>query len=253
MKFDILILSTEKDFCKLPYVLKSIKENIDGYDNIYIISPSKVTYDGDFINILDKDAIELTDETKNKWEEFKKSGNFTRHNHSWLWQQFIKLFQNVTQDNYLIVDSDIIINRKLDVICDNKPNFLLGTNQYTFEYFDYMKKMLNLEKIFHFSFINEIMFIDRNIIRDILKKFNNNHNDFIIKSVEIMNNDCFISEFEMYGNYTIKNFTQSYNVKYIKNKIIGKCELWSVEEIERVIEYYKRDMSLDIFSMHSWM
>ena len=66
MTFDVLILSTKKDFNKLPYVIDNITHKISGINQIFIISPEKISISG-VNNVLDDDALILNESTRNSW------------------------------------------------------------------------------------------------------------------------------------------------------------------------------------------
>ena len=181
--------------------------------------------------------------------KFKENKNFTRQKPNWIYQQYIKLFQTVTQDKYLIVDSDVIINKRIEIV---KPTFFLGRDQYNKEYFFHLKELLGLNRIYNHSFINEIMLIDRDVIRDILKNFNNDYNNFIDKSISKLNNSSFLSEYELYGNYTMYKFPDKYEIIKLKTELNGKNSFWSKSDIENLIERNKNS-DYDIISLHSWI
>jgi len=233
MKYDIVIVATNKDFHKIKYVYESIIKNIKPmYNKIYCFCPE---YPVDRIEnihyILDKDILDINISN-------------IMFNPTWIYQQYLKLLQNITLDNYLIIDADIIINRAINIFND-KPNFILGTNINSKSFFEYSKLMFDIVREYDYSFINDIMLFDRNIIKEmILTKFNNIE-DFIKKSNNIITNKCFISEYELYGNYVYKNHKNDYN--YIKLKTLKNYDQndWTPEYIEKYIEKYK-DSNIDI-------
>jgi hypothetical protein len=252
MNFDIVILSHKKDYNKLPFLINSVRENIHGFGDIHVISPEEITDKiSGVLYYTDDEALPLNDETKKLWTEWSNSGVFTRQSPNWIKQQFIKLFQIVTKKDYLIIDSDIILIKKLEVISNGKPNLFLGRNQYNYEYFTFMKNILSLDKEIDRSFICELMFFKKDIIHNILSDFDGDYNNFIKKSISLINNNCFISEFELYGNYTMKNFPTYYQFKNLNCSLNGKHSEWRDNEIFENVEKYKNS-EYDLISLHSW-
>lgn len=253
MSFDIIILSHNKDYNKLPYLIESVKNNVIGFKDIHIISPDKIIdkIEGVYYH-TDKEALPFNAETNKLWDEWVKSNSFTRQKPNWILQQFIKLFNVVTKNDYLIIDSDIIFIKKIDVVENEKPNFFLGRNQYNREYFTFMKNILSLEKMNDWSFICELMLFKKNIINDMLNNhFKGDYNEFIKQSIRLINNNCFISEFELYGNYVMKKFPNEYNFKKINCSLDGKHSEWDDKDILKNIEYYKNS-EYDVITIHSW-
>lgn len=82
MKFDIFITAAPKDYNKLPYVLSSIHQNIKGFDEIIICSPTEIYLD--VKQVRDKDILDI---------------NLSKINYrsNWIYQQFLKLFQFITE------------------------------------------------------------------------------------------------------------------------------------------------------------
>lgn len=246
--FDILILSAEKDFNKIKFVYESINKNIDNFDNIHCITNIKIDdkYKVSDINYHTDDDVLNFDYSKFNGNVLKRKG--------WYKQQYIKMFQSVTSDNYLVVDSDIFFNKKIDIITD-KPSFFFGRDQYHIPYFQFMEKLLKLEKSYNFSFINEIMFFKREYINEILKKLNVDSNGFFNISVDIlneMNQDAGMSEYELYGNFVTKYFPNSYNYNHIKTYLGGKYSIWNDQDVYNYIKSFEKS-DFDIVSMHSWI
>lgn len=246
--FDILILSAEKDINKVKFVYESINRNISGFNKIYCVSNININSSlkiDDIQYFNDLDVINF-DFSKFKGNVLKRRG--------WYIQQFIKLFQNITLPEYLVVDSDIFFNKKIEILNDGKPSFFFGRDQYHAPYFTFMKSLLNLDKCYNLSFINEIMYFKKEYIDDLLNKIGIDSKDFFNLSVEILNklnHDAGMSEYELYGNYVTKYFSNSYNYRQIKTYLGGKYDIWSEQEIINYIKMFD-NQDYDIISMHTW-
>lgn len=228
--YDILILCASKDFDKFKYVYKSL-QNLSGYDKIYCISDHPINKKIDGVNYLqDKDVIDF---------DFSRFTGNILLNKGWYIQQFIKLFQQVTSDSYLVIDSDTCIVRKIDIIENDKPAFLIGTDLYNEPYFNLMEKVFNLEKVYNSSFINEIMYFKREIINEMLSFYRIDKYgffDLVVEELNRANKTSGFSEYEFYGNYVTKYFPDAYNYKKIVSSSKSKMSEWDEHEINKYIE-----------------
>jgi hypothetical protein len=249
MVYDVLIPAAEKDFVKLRFVWESIIENLTGFDKIYCISNVEMPQS------MKLPAVEYyTDADVVDFDFMRLTGNMKSHE-GWYVQQYVKLFQNVTSDNYLEVDADVFFNRRVDIIENDKPTFLFGGNQYHAPYFNLMKNLFNLDKVYPYSFINETMFFKREIINHLLASIGVDRNGFfelVLNEVNRVNQMSGFSEYELYGNYVTKNFVDLYNYKYLKTHPEGKDRVWKEDEVCEYVNSFK-ETDYDLISMHSWI
>jgi len=244
--FDILITIAKKDFNKTSFLMESILKNVKYFEEIYCVSdkevPKKFKIDG--VNYFTDDEVIDFDFSKIDME----------YRRGWYRQQFIKLFQEITQDNYLVIDGDIFINKPIEISSDT-PYFFIGMDQYHLPYFHFLKDVMSLDKVYPRSFICEMMFFKRNIIRHILEKMNVDKYQFFdicTDGINKINNASGFSEYEMYGNYVTKNFPDFYGYKDIKVLHQHRKREWEDEEIKKHINKYIGS-EYDIFTMHSWI
>ena len=246
--YDILIPAAEKDFIKLRFSYDSIIKNLNGFDKIHCITNEKVPRHLLISGVeyyLDKDVVDF---------DFSLFSGKVRAGRGWYIQQFIKLFQQVTADDYLEVESDIVFNRPIDIIRNGKPTFLFGRDQHHLPYFRFMKEMLGLEKVYKHSFINETMYFKREIIKHMVSSTGLTKYGFFAKAVRILNEineTSGLAEYELYGNYATKYFKDTYNYKNIRTFVGGKRGRWTKEEIKRHINFYK-DKDYDMVGLHTW-
>lgn len=242
--FDILLTIAEKDFNKLRFVISSIQKYVSGFHAIHCISnvPVKEKFVGVQYHI-DDEVIDF---------DFTKIDMENRR--GWYKQQFIKLFQNVTADNYLVVDADVYINRPMEINIAH-PFFLFGRDQYHLPYFRFMKEVLDLDKVYPHSFICETMFFKRSVMQYMLNELNVDKYEFFdicAKKINEINNGSSFSEYEMYGNYVTKNWKNFYQYKNIKVLHQHKRRQWTNEEIKSCISKYE-NTDYDILTMHTWL
>jgi len=242
--FDLVIMAAQKDFNKLGYLYQSIRDNIGGYGTIYYITdvPVKNKFLG-ITYVTDNEIIDF---------DFTKIRDKSRH--GWYRQQFIKLFQDITWNDYLVVDGDVWINKKME-IDEKKPVFYLGVDQNHSPYFKLMKNVANLDRVYSHSFICEIMLFKRDLISLMLKELGMSKVEFFNRCVEEINNNDHpsgFSEYEFYGNYVTKNWPNMYEYKHINIMERAKKRAWTNKEIEQQIKVCK-DLNYDLLTMHSWI
>ena len=246
--YDILIPASEKDFIKLRFVWESIINNLAGFDKIYCISKAKMP-----VNLRLPSVNYFTDSDIINFD-FKFTGVIKGHE-GWYIQQYIKLFQQVTSDDYLEVDADVFFNKKVNIIENGKPCFLFGRDQHHIPYFNLMEKLFDIERVCPHSFINETMFFKRSIIKHFLDSFKVDARGFfemIISEVNRVNQMSGFSEYEFYGNYVTKYFKDYYNYKNLKTYLGGKYGQWTENEVRQYVNGFKGS-DYDLISMHSWM
>jgi len=244
-KPDIFITTTEKDYNKLPYVLDSINRNIE-YNKIIFCSPTEIPLDVE--QFRDKEILDI-DISRFKYRKF------------WVYQQFLKLFQDITSDFYITIDSDTIINKPLKFfqfvglqgeIEAFKPIWYKGWNQNNAPYYEYNKAMFGFDRVVNHTFLADMNFFDRNTINGMLHDYNYTVDSFIEKSFDVINDHCYPSEADIYGNYYSKHISPDlYIIKDLKTECVGKNGLWTKEEIENRISS-RINSDLDTFSLHSW-
>jgi hypothetical protein len=235
--YDVLVVVAEKDYNKLDFLIKSLENLIPQPENICIVSPTDVVKKHKkCLYYLDDDVLKI-DKSKIDYRP------------NWIYQQFIKLLQNITPNsNYLVIDSDIFLNKQINVFSNDKPNFFITVNQYHQPYFNFLSHF-GINKLTNVSFISEIMMFNKDKIREFLNFIGHDSNSFLSKSIELIDKDCYISEFEFYGNMILTKYPNSYNFKNIKTKVFGKQSIWDNDEISNIINMNK---DLDIISYHTW-
>ena len=236
MIYDIVIVASEKNYINIKYIYDSILKNITPeWNQIYCFCPSYPAEKIDGIEyVLDSEVLN----TNISEIPFKPN---------WIYQQYMKLLQIITLDNYLIIDGDLIINKPINIFENDKPNFLFGNDANYSPFFNYSKYLFNIGREINQSFISEIMLFERKFVNELLKRFENKEK-FIFESNKIINKDCFISEYELYGNFIYKNHKYDYNYKNIKYMENRNTLPWTIKSLEDYIEKYK-SFNFDILSI----
>ena len=254
MSYDIFIVSAPKDQNKLRFVLEAVVANLKGFENIYICTPSWM--DDEFISTLHfpinyRIDMQVLKAIPQKW----------KHRPSWVYQQFLKLFQNETKnDYYFVVDSDTIINKPMEVfdICEDvKPIWRTSWEQNNRPYYNFQEKMFGYGRVYNHSFLADMGFYSKSIVREMLSKFDYTIDSFIAKTYQIVNKECYPSEADIYMSYVIKHHPDKYVIKHIDNKCDAKHHdnplhhAWSEEDVRQHINKM-RFTNYHTFALHSW-
>lgn len=237
MKYDLVVPTAPKDYIKISECIT--RANTYLYpkpQNIYIVAKNKIKI-ACVETIIESSALPI------KVEDIK----YRRA--PWIYQQIIKLCQDFTEcDNYLCMDSDIFLNKTIEVFTDGKPNFFKTRPQYHQPYFTFMKKIFDLERVWPETFIADITFFKKEICREIIP----NIQDFVRRLNEIISDDCLLGEPELYGNYIQKNYPGSYNFSDLKMHSLGRYlpDQWSQSDIEYELRNLPKEF--DALALHSW-
>lgn len=249
MNFDIFLCCAKKDYIKLPYTLKAIQENVPGYENIYICTPTPIdigVQESSIHYFLDK---EILDVDPLLW----------RHRPSWVYQQFLKLFQRVSKnDFYVTIDTDNLINRNLPFFTDEgKPIWYSSVPHNHTQYFNFQEKMLGFGRVFEQSFVADMNFFSKSMVNEMLASGGYTLESFIKKSQEIIDSTCYPAEPEIYGGYMHISHPGFYAFRELKTIIRGKPQenpidtVYTHEEIENIIRSSK-ELDYDVITLHSW-
>jgi hypothetical protein len=240
MKFDIFITATEKDFNKLPFVVDSIYRfclNLQDLDQIYICSPNGTKFPFG-ISVKDSDVLSFDRER-------------IKYRKNWCFQQFLKLFQNVTKnDFYYTIDADTIWNQPFELFSNGVPVWYIGWSQRNQPYYSFNSMMFPNTFEPRSTYLADMNLFSKSVIRNMLHKFSYTQESFIDKACDIITEYCYPSEADIYGNY-LYNFNVPYCYKHLKTICNGKDRYWEDSEIGDYINQMRLS-NYDTFSMHSW-
>lgn len=249
--YDIFIPIAPKDYNKLKFLLKSIEENLSGYEGIYITSPDNKVLN--FINYKNENEYYFTDKQILNLDILK-----CKYRPGWQYQMFLKMFQNITKnDYYLTIDSDIIFNKPLSLFEDGKPIMYVGWEQHHRPYFEYQEKLFNLPRIYPHTFICDMNFFNKNVWKMFLDYYNYTPYTLWDKTCEISNENCRPAEPEIYGQYVWKQYSGMYIIKqlnfFTEGRLNNNCETlpWSDLDYQNFINRGKQS-GMDLTAAHSW-
>jgi hypothetical protein len=173
----------------------------------------------------------------------------------WYRQQFIKWFQNVTSDDYLVSESDNIYMKKVKIFEGDKPIFILGNDQYHVPYYKFTETLFGFGREYPYSFINEIMLLKRDIIKEFVSSMGMTKYGFFAMIAAELNRTqelSGMSDYDLYGNYVTKYHKDMYAIEYVKFIHLSKPRSWTEDEIKDAIEKHRKS-DISMLKMHTWL
>jgi len=216
--FDIIIPVGPNDKNIIYTQIEYTQKNIIGYRNIYIIS-----YNPDIrINgciTIDENIFPFTLKTVSNFH-----GILDRN--GWYLQQLLKLYALITipgiLERCLVIDSDTFFLKPTKFIVNNKCLYNYGT-EYHKPYFEHMFKLyddlIKVDK--DKSGICHHMMFEKIYICELINKIEEKHQDkfynVFLKFVNHIDNTLSgASEYEIYFNYILKNYTNKIEIRELK-------------------------------------
>ena len=178
---------------------------------------------------------------------------------NWIYQQMLKLFQDVTETNfYLTVDCDSILVRDLRFFNDHgQPVWYKGWDQNESPYYNFNSKMIGIQKVVDHTFLADMNFMNKTVVKYMLDINGMSVVDFINKSFNIVDMICHPSEADLYGQFAATYFPDMYEVREMKQFNNGKHNdnpnaiIWDSEEISDTIN--KNECGdYDVIQFHTW-
>lgn len=244
-RYEILIPSHPKDHNKLPYVLERAFRFTDAA-HIHIVAPdsSKIKHlAGSTISVYDDaDVLPIGK------SHFKCRGG-------WVLQQFIKLFQSVTTNWFLGMDSDLLLNSRYPVFEKGKPVITLARDPFQTsslaQYDEFNKRMIGVSRAAPFGFLSDCTLYNRGIIAEMLVENGHTVESFLSKAAEIISPNCLPGDAELYGNWLWHRHPNLYIAVTRLNWMNGKYEGEKYTEAE-IEELLSTPTNADTISIHSW-
>jgi hypothetical protein len=247
-KYDIVIVSHEKDFNNIKFIVEHAQKNLE-FESVHLILSEREEYQ-------DLDLLKtLTDKPVYKHKEsdiLKIDRSRIKHRPNWIYQMLLKIFQNVTEnDNFLIIESDCIILKKLDFFENDKTTFYLCRDQDHLPYFEFSNKILGIGREYNHSFISEFIMYDKEMISDLLRKCNcNDVYDFLELIYDNVTPTCYPADYELYGNFCYKFHPDKFQTKNLEYHFEGRdWARWTDPEILNLIRTHGNK---DVMSFHVW-
>lgn len=244
---DLFIPAAPKDYVKLPFVLDSVDRYLPDIVSAHIVTRAAIEPIGSFrfqVHYhLDRDVLDY---------------DYTRFQFrlTWVYQQFLKLFQNVTEDWYLVMDADRFINRTLRLFYGEFPvMFLRDRDEYHPPYFEYSQQMIGVGKVYPHSFLSECTLYSRSFIEAMLVDGDYTPREWLERSAAIITHDCCIADAELYGSFMYARYPDVYHLETLRDFMIGKYANqgeWTSQEVADYVAEMRQHADVDFFTAHSW-
>jgi hypothetical protein len=229
-----LVIFCKSDYRKLlPYCCYGAETFIkDKIISKTIITEKYFRYEG-YDTLTDQEIWNLID---SKWE-YEDLYSMGLYKPGWIKQQILKLsLDNFFEGDILILDADLIFLRPIKFIENKKYNFYLGY-EYDERYFLMNDILLDLDKQTskYQSFIIDFGIFNSNILKKIRNEIENKHQKYWLEVIgeymtpsvvhenfyknlsskfnykEYIFKTPILSEYELYGNYFFKKYTNKIN------------------------------------------
>jgi hypothetical protein len=188
------------------YCIESIQNSVlDNILSINIVSNLKIDID-DANLILDRDF----------WKTLDPDWNYRElYNANWTKQQIFKLnVDKFVNGNVLIVDAEILFLKPTQWVENNKTNYYTSFSEEFKPYFDLNKELIGLEKLHPHSFITDSMIFSTKVLQSLRNEIELKHGRpwlDVLNTLIIDSSNFTLSEFELYGNYILKNYPDTVN------------------------------------------
>lgn len=235
MIFDIVIPLGPKEINNINTQISYIKQNVTGYNKIYIISYDSTIKIDDCI-IVDENLFFIF---KEFISNYFKQYNGKNNRNGWYLQQLLKLYAGLyipdILDNYLVIDADVFFLRKTSFFHNDKPLYSFG-DEHHIPYFEHMKRLDDcFDKYESRSGICHHMMYNKNYINEIFSIVESKHNkpfwQSFIECVEehkkhhILFYESGASEYELYFNYITKHHKEDIIIRELKWCNVSKNSL----------------------------
>ena len=165
------------------------------------------------------------------------------------------LFQDITeQDYYLDIQSDNFFIKTVNLFKENKPTFFMSPqhSHYHQPYFNFTKKMFDLERVGDDSFIIDFMMYKKSISKEMLRPYGNFEN-FFKEACENINESSVPTEQDCYANWCLKHHNGMYNIqKKVTTVLMGRQHPlnYTEDDVERILmDNFSDAVSV---SLHTW-
>lgn len=248
--YDIVIVSHEKDFNNIKFIVEYSQKNLK-FESIHLIlSERKEFTDLDLVKTLTDKPIFLHLESN----VLKIDKLRINHRPNWIYQMLLKIFQDVTiNDDFLIIESDCLILKEINFFDGDKTNLYLCRDQNHTPYFNF-NNLLGFGREYDHSFISEFMMYNKQIVKDLLVKSNcKDVYEFLNIIYDNVSDNCYPADYELYGNFCFKYHRDNINVKHLNYNFFGRESshhpFWTDTEIKDLIN---TNSDKEVISFHTW-
>lgn len=248
IKYDLIIMATEKDLSTLKIALPFYKQNLNA-GTIYIIASQKIKD-----KISELEGVEFFDEDTlypgmnfNAIADIIEEISGERKRAGWYFQQFLKFAWSYrcTGKYYVVIDADTIPLNHIDFMDDNNRYLFTQKIEYNKPYFDTMEKLFagKIKRCGDFSFVAENMIFDCEYVKELIGFIETNDDLkgtcywqkilYAVAPESILKSG--FSEFETYGNYMLTVHPEATHMRKLRTAREAVYVLGGVPSYDQLI------------------
>ena len=195
--------------------------------------------------------------TQKLQEQVTLSGNSKRYR--WYLQQFYKIEALLIADsqNMVIWDADCVPVQKIRLFGENgDPIYMQASQEFNYDYFETIKKMLDIQRVQDFSFIIPGFPITKVWVTEFAQYFQNTHGfnwyDSIIENTPFERMSGF-SEYETLGTWIANMYPNSWSKVDVNWERLGQSRFGYAREFNEksIVEIGERH-GLQVISFENW-
>jgi len=249
-RYQIVIPVHPKDYTKLPFVIERALRYTDA-SAIHLMA-----YETEDIHkYIPSDSRVFLHHECNILPEPREIFPDIRQGQGWYFQQFLELFQDVTDtDWYIGLNCDLMMNRRYPVFASGKPMQVLSRDKNSQKdvYNPFNLAMFPGSHVSPWNYLSDGTLYNKKITREMA---GGDVAGFMHKSAELIRIDgkprYTPGDANLYMHYVNNVYPYLYFVVELRNAMNGKYngETWTTEELEALLS---RNSDADTISAHCW-
>jgi len=245
-RYQVVMPVHPKDHTKLPYIIERVFRFTEA-SAIHIMA-----YDADGVREIVKpdNRVHIHDEC-NILPEPRETFPDTRQGQGWYFQQFLELFQDVTDtDWYIGLNCDLLFNRPYPVFSGRKPIQVLSRDKNSQKevYNPFNLAMFPGTQVSPWNYLSDGSLYNKKITRQMA---GGDVAGFMRRSAELIREGKTPGDANLYMHYVNNVYPSLYTVVELRNAMNGKYNgvAWTASEIEQLIS---QNLTSDTISVHCW-
>lgn len=232
-----------KDFSKVPYATKLLLENT-AVSRVHVITDSDT-------ELSPMDGVVYHREG----DVLPYGSDFFDFRPKWIFQQMLKLMQDVTGGEwYISVDADTFVVKPISLWDESGPYLFheVNSGKIIVPYDNFNKAFLGSSN-YPFSALNNIVLFNKSIIRDIMERVGaKNSLQFAEKVRMLIGPGFYPAEAQLYLSWLLDNESGLYRFPTMRVGWRGMygAYVFNDRQVSETIDYHSKN--LDILLLHSW-
>ena len=208
------------------------------------------------IEVLSEDLLGA-EYTEKLQQQINLRGNSKRY--QWYLQQFYKIEALLRADSQSVViwDADCVPVQKIKLFDENRePIYMQASQEFNYDYFETIEKMLNIQRVQDFSFIIPGFPISKEWVIEFAQYFQDKHGinwyDSIIENTPFERMSGF-SEYETLGTWIANKYPNSWSKVDVKWERLGQSRFGYARKFnEKTVVDIGERHGLQVISFENW-